>query len=105
MKSPNSVLRNLATQLLTHGKVETTLARAKEVRVLADRLITLGKKASLGAKQQSRAILGSEYLTKKLFSEVAERYRSMNGGYCRILKSRVRKGDTALLASVQYRRR
>jgi len=88
--------------MVTHGKVETTLSRAKDLRIIAEKLITLGKKATLQARQQSRAILGSEYLTQKLFSDLALRYQSKSGGYTRVLVTRLRKGDSATLAMVQY---
>ncbi len=96
-----AMMRNLATNLFRHGRIETTTAKAKELRPYAERLITLAKRGDLharrlaGTKIQDRAVLGS------LFDEIGPRYAQRPGGYTRILKVGNRKGDAAEMALIE----
>jgi large subunit ribosomal protein L17 len=93
--------RNLVTSLLQHERVETTDAKAKEVRRLADRMITLGKRGDLHARRRALRVIRERDVTAKVFGELAERYRNRPGGYTRVLKTRVRVGDAASLSIVE----
>lgn len=93
--------RNLVTSLLQHERIETTDAKAKEVRRLADRMITLGKRGDLHARRRALRVIRGSDVTAKVFGELAERFRSRPGGYTRVLKTRVRKGDAAALSIVE----
>lgn len=102
-----AMLRNLATDVIMYGKIETTVTRAKEVRSIVDELITLGKRGDLHARRQAAAVLrnikdedSSMNAVQKLFSEVAPKYADVNGGYTRILKTHNRKGDNAPMAII-----
>ena len=95
------MLRNLVTSLLDHEQVRTTDARAKEVRRIADRMITLGKRGTLHAQRQALRTLRSKEVARKLFDTLAERYRDRPGGYTRILKLGRRVGDNAELSLIQ----
>jgi len=96
-----AMLRNMVTSLLEHERIETTDARARELRRLADRMITLGKRGSLHARRQSLAVLRSRAVAAKLFGELAARYAERRGGYTRVLKRRLRTGDAAPLSIVE----
>ncbi len=96
-----AMLRNLVTSLLDHEEVRTTDARAKEVRRVAERMITLGKRGTLHAQRQALQTLRSKDVAKKVFNTLAERYRERPGGYTRILKLGRRVGDSAPLSLVQ----
>ncbi len=96
-----ALLRNLVTDLLDHGKIETTEVKAKEVRILADNLITLGKKGDLHARRQAARVIGNPEVLKKLFAEIAPRYTERNGGYTRIVKLGPRRGDAAPMALIE----
>ncbi len=89
------MLRNLVTDLLKYGKLETTLMRAKETRRIAEKMITLGKRGDLHARRQAASYLLDEDVVKKLFDEIAPKYAERNGGYTRILKMGPRPGDIA----------
>jgi large subunit ribosomal protein L17 len=89
------MLRNLVTSLLEHEQVKTTDARAKEVRRLAERMITLGKRGTLHARRQALETLRSKAVATKLFDILADRYDSRRGGYTRIVKLGRRSGDDA----------
>ena len=96
-----SLLRNLVTDLIQYGKVETTLASARELSRLADRLVTYGKKGDLNSRRLAAAIIRNEKAgdvtaLKKLFDEIAPKYADRNGGYTRIVKIGQRKGDAAM---------
>jgi large subunit ribosomal protein L17 len=93
--------RNLVTSLLDHERVETTDVKAKEVRRLADRMITLGKRGDLHARRQALRVIRGRDVAAKVFGELAERYRTRPGGYTRVLKTRVRVGDAAPLSIVE----
>ncbi len=95
------MLRNLVTSLLDHEQVRTTDARAKEVRRIADRMITLGKRGTLHAQRQALRTLRSKEVARKLFETLADRYRDRPGGYTRILKLGRRVGDSAQLSLIQ----
>ena len=96
-----AMLRNLVTSLLDHELVETTDARAKELKRIADRMITLGKRGDLHARRQAASVIRTREVVSKLFGGLAERYKSRPGGYTRVLKSRIRVGDAAPLSIVE----
>ena len=95
-----AMLRGLVTYLLEEGKVETTLTRAKEVRSVAEKMITLGKKNTLASYRQALAYITNEDVAKKLFVEIAPKYENRNGGYTRIYKLGPRRGDAAEMAII-----
>ena len=94
-----AMLRALVTYLLENGKVETTLARAKEVGPMTEKMITLGKKNTLASRRQAMAYVTKEAVVAKLFSEIAPEYANRNGGYTRIVKIGPRRGDGADLGA------
>ena len=94
----NLVLRNMTTDLLKHGKITTTETRAKEVKRMADKMITLGKRGDLHARRQALAYMMDETVVKNLFDEIAPKYAERNGGYSRIIKTMPRRGDAAPMA-------
>src|SRR4026208_600044 len=95
-----ALLRNLVTDLLEHGRLMTTLPKAKEVRPLAEKMITLGKRDSLHARRQVQAYLMRDGIAKNVFDTIAPRFADRNGGYSRIIKLGNRKGDGADLAGI-----
>jgi large subunit ribosomal protein L17 len=95
------LLRNLVTSLLDHELIETTDAKAKELRRVADRMITLGKRGGLHARRQAASVIYDAAVVAKVFGPLAERYGARPGGYTRVLKSRVRVGDAAPLSFVE----
>ena len=97
----NAMLRGLVTYLLENGSVETTLARAKEVRSLAEKMITLGKKNTLASRRAALATITKEDVVTKLFSEIAPKYENRNGGYTQIYKMGPRRGDAAEMAIIK----
>ena len=96
-----ALMRNMVTSLLDHERIETTDAKAKELRRVADRMITLGKRGDLHARRQALATIRSKEVTAKLFGELADRYRERPGGYTRVLKVRTRPGDAAAISMVE----
>ena len=96
-----SMLRGLVTYLLKNGSVETTVTRAKELRSVADKMITLGKTNTLHSKRQALSYITDRDVVKKLFDEIAPKYANRNGGYTRILKTGPRQGDAAEMAIIQ----
>lgn len=96
-----AMLKNLVTSLLDSGKIETTETRAKEVRSIAEKMITLGKKNTLHTRRQALAFIQSEDVVKKLFDTIAPKYADRNGGYTRIYKAGVRRGDAAPMAIIE----
>lgn len=96
-----AMLRAMVTFLLENGKIETTVTRAKEVRSMAEKYITLAKDNSLHSKRQALAFITKEDVVKKLYSEIAPRYAERNGGYCRITKTGPRRGDAAEMAIIE----
>ncbi len=95
------MLRNLVTDLLRYEKVETTAARARAARRLAEKMITLGKEGTLAARRQAVGFLTDERVVQKVFDVLAQRYADRNGGYTRIIKLGYRKGDGAEVARVE----
>ena len=96
-----SMLRGLVTYLLENGKIETTVTRAKEVRSMTEKMITIAKDDSLQAKRQVMAYVTKEDVVKKLFDEIAPKYKEVNGGYCRIIKTGPRRGDAAEMCIIE----
>ena len=94
-------LKNLTISLLSAEKIETTVTRAKELRKFAERMITLGKKNTLASRRNAFAFLRNEEVVAKLFNEIAPKYAERNGGYTRIIKTTVRKGDSAEMAIIE----
>ncbi len=97
-----ATLRNLVTNLVEKERIQTTLLRAKAARPLAERMITLGKRDSLHARRQAAAFLMTPGATKKLFTDLAPRFSSRNGGYTRIVRTGWRIGDGAELAILEW---
>ena len=95
-----AMLRGMVTLLLENGQIETTLARAKEVRSMAEKMITLGKKNTLASRRAALAYITKESVVTKLSTEIAPSYANRNGGYTRILKLGNRRGDAAEMAIV-----
>ena len=96
-----AMLRNMATSFFLHEKINTTVPRAKELRSIVEKLITLGKRGDLHARRQVASYLYDDAAVKKVFDEVAGRYTSRPGGYTRILKTGIRFGDGAKLARLE----
>ena len=95
------MLRNLVTSLLKHGKIQTSITRAKDTKRLAEKMITLGKRGDLHAQRQALAYITEETVVKKLFDEIAPTYQDRNGGYTRILKLGTRKGDGTEMVMIE----
>src|SRR5207237_6606243 len=95
-----AMLRNLVTDFLDHGRLMTTLPKAKEVRPLAEKMITLGKRDNLHARRQLQSFLIRQAVAEKVFDTIAPRFADRNGGYSRIIKLGNRKGDGADLAII-----
>src|SRR5688572_2300013 len=96
-----ALLRNLVTSLLEHGRLMTTLPKAKEVRPLAEKMITLGKRDNLAARRQVQSYLLKEAIAKKVFDTIAPKFADRKGGYSRIIKLGNRKGDGADIAIIE----
>jgi large subunit ribosomal protein L17 len=90
-----AMMRNMVTSLLKHEKITTTDTKAKELRRLAERMITLGKKGSLHARRRALAVIRERDVVEKVFGEISDRYRERPGGYTRIIKNGFRLGDNA----------
>ena len=97
-----AMLRGLVTFLLENGKIETTVTRAKEVRALTEKMITIAKEDSLHNKRLVMAFVTKEDVTHKLFTEIAPKYADRNGGYTRVLKLGNRRGDNAKVVLVSF---
>lgn len=97
----NAMLRGMVTYLLENGTIETTLTRAKEVRSMAEKMITLGKKNTLASCRAALAYITKEDVVKKLFDQIAPKYASRNGGYTQIFKLGPRRGDAAEMAIIK----
>ena len=97
----NAMLRGMVTYLLENGSIETTLTRAKEVRSLAEKMITLGKKNTLASRRAALAYITKDDVVTKLFSEIAPKYANRNGGYTQIFKLGPRRGDAAEMAIIK----
>lgn len=96
-----AMFRNMAVALIKHEQITTTLPKAKELRPVAEKLITLGKRGGLHARRQAYAQLRDETIVAKLFDALANRYRARNGGYTRVLKAGMRYGDAADMAVIE----
>ena len=96
-----AMLRNLVTSLFEHEEVRTTTAKAKEVRRVAERMITLGKEGTLAARRRAMATIRSREVAAKVFDDLAKRYRKRAGGYTRQLKVGPRRGDNAEISIIQ----
>ena len=92
---------NLTGALVTHGRIKTTLAKAREVRPIAEKMITLGKRGDLHAHRQAVAFLRSKTVVHQLFADVAPRFQEREGGYTRIVKLGPRQGDAAEMAYLE----
>ena len=103
-----ALLRDLVTDLILNGQIETTLAKAKELKKLADRMVTLGKTDTLHSRRQAASFVRFEkdeegkYAVQKLFSEIAPKFANRNGGYTRVIKTGFRRGDAAPMAIVSW---
>ncbi|UKI50559.1 MAG: 50S ribosomal protein L17 [Clostridium sp.] len=103
-----ALLRDLVTDLIINGQIETTEAKAKEVKKLADRMVTLGKTNTLHSRRQAAQLVRFEkdsdgkYAIQKLFSEIAPKFATRNGGYTRVIKTGFRRGDAAPMAIVAF---
>ena len=96
-----AMLRQQVTDFLDNGKMETTITRAKEIKPMAEKMITLGKKADLAAYRQALAFITKEDVAHKLFTEMNQKYMSRDGGYTRIVRMGPRKGDAAEMAVIE----
>jgi len=96
-----ALFRNLATSLMEHERIETTEAKAKELRGITDRLITLGKQGTLHARRGALRVLRTKETVSKLFDDIAKRFPDRHGGYTRIIKTRQRPGDAAKLVAIE----
>ena len=97
-----AMLRGMVTYLFENGKVETTVTRAKEVRAMAEKMITIAKDNSLHARRQVLAYVTKEDVVKNLFDVIAPRYADVNGGYTRITKTGARRGDAAEMCIIEH---
>jgi|ERR1700678_3833123 len=96
-----AMFRNMAVALIKHEQITTTLPKAKELRPVTEKLITLGKRGGLHARRQAYAQLRDDVIVSKLFDVLAPRYKARAGGYCRVLKAGVRYGDAADMAVIE----
>ena len=97
-----ALLKNLSIALIKYGRIETTLAKAKEMKPIADKLITLGKKGDLHARRQAQSFLQNPEAVKKLFDTLAPKYEKRQGGYTRVLKAGFRFGDSAPVGIIEF---
>ncbi len=97
-----SMFANLAVSLIEHEQIVTTLPKAKDLRPIVEKLVTLGKRGDLHARRQVIAQIGNEGVVKRLFDTIAPRYATRNGGYLRIMKAGFRKGDNAAMAVIEF---
>ncbi|WP_142848561.1 50S ribosomal protein L17 [Telmatospirillum sp. J64-1] len=96
-----AMFANMAVALLKHEQITTTLPKAKDLRPIAEKLITLGKRGDLHARRQAYAMLRDDKVVQKLFSTLAERYKERQGGYTRVLKAGFRYGDAAAMGVIE----
>ena len=96
-----ALLRQLVTDLLENGKIETTFYRAKEVQPVVEKMITLGKKGNLAAYRKALSYITKEDVANKLFKEIAPKYAGRNGGYTRVTRTGARRGDAAEMAVIE----
>lgn len=100
-KHRGALLRNMVTDFLRLGRIQTTDTRAKELRRFAEKLITIAKRGTLQARRQAASIIRDKETLKKLFDEIAQRYKNRPGGYTRIVKLGVRRGDNAPISIIE----
>ncbi len=96
-----AILRNMVTDLFKYGKITTTLAKAKELRRVADKMITLAKRGDLTSRRRALAFIRDKNIVRKLFSELREKYLNRAGGYTRVIKIGPRRGDASMMAIVE----
>jgi large subunit ribosomal protein L17 len=96
-----AMLRNMVTSLFVHERIRTTDPKAKEVRRLADKIVSLGKRGDLSAQRRVAAMVRGKAVTRKLFTDLADRFRDVPGGYTRVIKLGPRRGDGALMSMVE----
>lgn len=96
-----AMLRGMTTYLLENGRIETTVTRAKEVRALTEKMITMAKDNNLSNKRNAMAFITKEDVVKKLFDEIAPKYADRKGGYTRIIKTEPRRGDGAEMCFIE----
>lgn len=96
------MLKNLVNSLVEYGRINTTVARAKEIRGIAERVLTYGKKGTVHHRRLAFKVLNNRTLVKKVFDELAPLYTDRNGGYTRVLKNGYRKGDNAPMAIIEF---
>ncbi len=97
-----ALFSNMASALIKHEQIKTTLPKAKELRPVVEKLVTLGKRGDLHARRQAFAMLRDDGMTRKLFDTLAERYAGRQGGYTRVLKAGHRYGDAAPMAIIEF---
>lgn len=97
-----SMFANLAVSLIEHEQIVTTLPKAKDLRPIVEKLVTLGKRGDLHARRQVIAQIGNENVVRRLFDTIAPRYATRNGGYLRIMKAGFRHGDNAAMAVIEF---
>ena len=97
-----ATMRNMVSSLIEHGRIKTTDIKAKELRIVADKMVTLGKKGDLHARRRAMRTLRGKTIAKKLFDEIAPRFADVNGGYTRIIKFGRRPGDNALMSFIEF---
>ena len=97
-----ALFSNMAASLIEHEQITTTLPKAKELRPIVEKLVTLGKRGDLHARRQVISAIGSDVLAKRLFDTIAPRYATRNGGYLRIMKAGFRLGDNAAMAVIEF---
>jgi large subunit ribosomal protein L17 len=98
----SAMFANLAVSLIEHEQIVTTLPKAKDLRPIVEKLVTLGKRGDLHARRQVIAQIGNENVVKRLFDTLAPRYADRNGGYLRIMKAGFRHGDNAAMAVIEF---
>lgn len=96
-----SMLRGLTTDLLQYGRIQTTISKAKELRKVAEKMITLGKKNTLASRRRALSFITKEDVVTKLFNDIAPGYAERNGGYTRIFKLGERRGDSSEMAIIE----
>lgn len=97
-----AMFRNMVTSLFEHERIVTTVEKAKELRPIAEKMITLGKRGDLHSRRQALAFIRSKDVVDKLFTEIKDKFADRKGGYTRILKTGIRKGDAASMAIIEF---
>jgi large subunit ribosomal protein L17 len=97
-----ALFKNMVLALIRHERIKTTDPKAKELRRIADRMVTLGKQNDLAARRRAFAFMQSHEAVKKLFDEIAPRFKDRNGGYTRVIKFGHRRGDAAMLSVIEF---